>query len=247
MILLFDIGNTYAKWASCENGTISEVERFIYAQNIVEPELMTIAERIERPADIGIACVAENRHAEHFTGIINKLWQIEPWFAKVEERTCGVSNAYADIRQLGIDRWLALIGAWNTYKKPLCVIDCGTAITADMIGPDGGHIGGFIIPGLTMMQESLSSNTARIDINISQSFALVPGKSAQGCISNGCAFAIIGFIEQIIKQAGFGIGDELEYILTGGDAKCIGQYLPHDHHYDQKLILKGLSMLMENR
>jgi len=245
LILLFDIGNTYVKWALSENGRVNHGGQFVYAPNQLETELRGIAARIKSPATIAIASVAENKRTETFTQLINQIWQIAPRFAAVEHRACGVSNAYPDIEQLGIDRWLALISAWNTYKKPLCIIDCGTAITVDLVDTDGRHRGGFIIPGLLMMQTSLIENTAKVAINTAKAFTLEPGRNTRDCVRNGWGLAVIGCLEQIIRRGGFDSCSQLEYILTGSDARYIGQYLSCEHHYDQELVLKGLAMLME--
>lgn len=244
-MLLFDIGNTYVKWALSENGVVEGGGQFVYAPNLIETELQNIAAHIKPPAAIAIASVAENKRAEAFTQLINQIWQIAPQFAAVEHRACGVNNAYADMEQLGIDRWLALISAWNTYKKPLCIIDCGTAITVDLVDADGRHRGGFIIPGLLMMQNSLIENTAKVAINTAKAFTLEPGRNTRDCVRNGCGLAVVGCLEQIIRRGGFDNRNQLEYILTGSDAKCIGQYLSREHHYDQELVLKGLAMLMD--
>lgn len=74
----------------------------------------------------------------------------------------GVRNGYADYQRLGMDRWLAIIGAYQLARGACLVLDLGTAITADYVNAAGEHLGGYICPGLPLMRGLLRTHTQRI-------------------------------------------------------------------------------------
>ena len=111
------------------------------------------------PQRVCVANVCGAEVAADISSFTTGQWQIEPVYARVKEAAAGVTNAYPDVSQLGIDRWLALIAAWNKYHAPVCVAGCGTAVTLDVVDGDGYHLGGLIFPGLRLMQQSLITHT----------------------------------------------------------------------------------------
>ena len=82
-------------------------------------------------------------------------WDLQPEYIRVTKRACGVTNAYDVAADLGVDRWAALVGAHQGSSGPVCIVDCGTAITIDALSPAGEHLGGLIMPGITMLAELL--------------------------------------------------------------------------------------------
>src|SRR5690606_2659551 len=85
---------------------------------------------------------------------------MEAWSVPIEAVSArpegfGVINAYAAPERLGADRWLALIAARRIEPGAVCVVDCGTAITIDVMHADGVHLGGLIMPGLGFTRRML--------------------------------------------------------------------------------------------
>ena len=66
---------------------------------------------------------------------------------------------------LGVDRWLALVAAWNMVRQPAVVADLGTAATLDFVAGDGRHVGGYIVPGPGLMAKALARDTARVRVS----------------------------------------------------------------------------------
>ena len=86
----------------------------------------------------------------------------QPQFIRSTRRSAGVRNGYVQTWRLGADRWVAMLGPGLHPGRALCVVDVGTALTLDLLDADGQHRGGLLVPGPTLMVESLLSNTAGI-------------------------------------------------------------------------------------
>ena len=65
---------------------------------------------------------------------------------------------------MGVDRWVAMIGARSEFRGGLCIVDAGTAVTIDAIDKNGNHLGGQIIPGLALMSNALSFGASDIPV-----------------------------------------------------------------------------------
>ncbi|TFG83468.1 MAG: type III pantothenate kinase [Chromatiales bacterium] len=156
MKLLVDIGNSRIKWA------FGVADRFVAqgeAFGDVEPSLGVMLESRYEPEEIRVANVAGADAGFRIAALLAERFRIKPVFAGSAAVGAGIRNGYSDPGQLGIDRWLALCGAFSRYKAPICVVDTGTATTLDLVTGDGKHKGGLILPGIELMQLALLRGT----------------------------------------------------------------------------------------
>lgn len=159
MKLLVDIGNSRVKWA------FAVADRFVdqgEASGDVEGSLGVMLGSRYEPEEIRVANVAGADSGNRIAAILRERFRIRPVFAGSAAVGAGIRNGYNDPGQLGIDRWLALCGAFSRYKAPVCVVDAGTATTLDLITVDGRHKGGLILPGIEMMQQALLRGTGNL-------------------------------------------------------------------------------------
>ena len=91
-------------------------------------------------------------------------WACETIFAKVESSAAELRNGYEQPQQMGVDRWVAMLAAWERHHAAACIVDCGTAITLDVVSESGHHLGGVIAPGISLMHEALASRTAQLPV-----------------------------------------------------------------------------------
>ncbi len=245
MTLLIDIGNTSLKYAFAQQGQLSEIKR-IENYNIT-PDYF--AEHWYKTKKIILASVA---HTDIAKTIISCAQQenINVEQIVTPRGQFGIKVAYSNYQQLGVDRWLALLGAANTFPEQNClIIDLGTATTIDLLRNDGQHLGGWIFPGIHTMQQSLLTNTANIQINSEQQASLLFADNTSDNVINGCLAATMGAIETAIKQALL-LVDELDHvILTGGNASLIEQNIKKTPVITashvvimNKLVFKGLQV-----
>lgn len=159
MMLLVDMGNSALKWAILDQDRLSPQQRMPYQTQMIDQ--LTQAWRTQAlPLEgVWVSNVAGDQKAEILTRWVKNHWGFNPTFIKTSHCACGVKNGYQNPELLGVDRWLALIGAHQIENSWLCVVDCGTAITLDILAINGHHQGGLIMPGVTLMQSALKCHT----------------------------------------------------------------------------------------
>jgi type III pantothenate kinase len=241
MNLLIDIGNSRLKWAVEREGVITPGESLDYRQPKFSSVLQSKWAAFEFPKCIAIASVATQQALSELFDSIQSLWPgSAPLLTQSTSEALGVKNAYLQPEKLGVDRWLAMIAAHKEYSGNLCVVDCGTAITVDAINSDGKHLGGLISPGLTVMRQSLSVSTARLEFD-SQTPCLNMASETGAAIANGTLMAAVGLIESTV----FRLDGDFRLILTGGNADMIAPALRVKFIVDSMLVFKGLAALFQ--
>lgn len=242
MNLLIDMGNSRLKWAFTTAGQILTGAP-LANDRINRDELFRLWKGVYRPRRIAVSCVSANRLLELVQSVARELWlDVEIILVRSQAQAFGVMNAYQQPEKLGVDRWLSLVAVWQKYRSPACIVDCGTAITVDLINADGRHLGGLISPGLMLMKKSLGQGTEALPVTeASHPFALA--NYTEAAIYSGTLMAAIGLIEHVLaKQPA-----NLRLILTGGDAEFIAGQLDVTATVDPDLVLRGLLCVLEGR
>lgn len=179
------------------------------------------------------------------------LWNIEPYIVITQQNKYGISTIYKNFRLLGSDRWLTLIAAKHEYDSDICIIDCGSAVTVDVLTKNGKHLGGFITPGLNMSREALGLNTGNLPI-ISSSDNNISNKSnflatnTRDAISAGTLYQLGTYLEKIISEVKNEVCQDIKCIITGGDAIILQKLIAHHLIYREKLVLDGLDILAKD-
>jgi len=157
--LLFDVGNTRLKWGVLRN------DRIVRAGSIDHDKLKQqgfapLTTRLPANVDyVLVSNVAGTAFATRLAGVIGIHCDTDIRFARSEKAAYGVKNGYRQPRHLGVDRWVALVGARVETRSAVCVVDAGTAVTIDAMDKSGQHLGGQIIPGPRLMTTVLSKET----------------------------------------------------------------------------------------
>ena len=141
---------------------------------------------------------------------------------------------------LGIDRWLAIVGAVARHGKPVVIWDLGTATTLDAVDETGLHLGGMIYPGPATMLDSLSTDTKlRVPPNL-ESSSVTPGRSTAACICNGVYAAQVGALNQFLRNISERMVGEPRLAVTGGAASQILPLLDFQYIHDPWLVFRGM-------
>ena len=248
--LLFDIGNTRLKWGYWSDGRISKTGDLTHDQ-IHENGFAALTSRLPRKVTHALACnVAGTGVATKLSGVIGLHCDTDLRFARCDKSAYGVTTSYKQPRRLGVDRWVAMIGAWNELKSALCIVDAGTAMTIDVIDRSGQHIGGQIIPGIHLMGDSLRSKTSDIAAATKKSRDPgdglgVFGKNTDDAIAYGALTAVCGAIERSAKRIR-SAGMRPKIVLTGGDASRILKQLNSNAIHRPHLVLQGLATMLQS-
>ena len=245
MKLLIDIGNSRIKWAYLHGNALENPQVITY-KDLDQNELIArLLLGREAPEQVYIANVGGSDIGSCLAAAISNKWDFTPVFAVVEPEFAGVTHAYRDISQLGVDRWLAMIAAWTRYQSPVCVVSCGTAVTVDGVSAAGAHLGGLIIPGVNMMQIMLIRETRGIRAEPGANFSRAFGRSTAECINSGAVRAVVSLVDDVVAEMAGQFGERLSCVISGGYAEQINALLAVKFVYDPHLVLRGLAMFAE--
>ncbi len=240
MQLLVDIGNTSIKWALWDG---ARLHRMGSAKHFGALPLDLLAAWDDMPgieqivaASVGPASVLQ---AVQRVGDVS--WQCALRRVETAAQAQGVRIAYLEPARLGVDRFLALIAAHRSEAAgPKLIVDAGTAVTYDLLGADGSHLGGLILPGMQMMRDSLLSGTQipRYEpTDADQSWAADTGEAiAAASIQAPAALA-----ERLVHRLRTETGHQPTLLITGGDAERLLPALGCEAVHLPALILSGLS------
>ncbi|MGH8119379.1 MAG: type III pantothenate kinase, partial [Gammaproteobacteria bacterium] len=170
-------------------------------------------------------------------------WGLKPHFAEVASVAAGVRNAYAEITQLGVDRWLALVATWRKFGSAACIVDCGTAVTIDGLDGTGRHLGGLILPGVSMMQQVLYQTASGIPAAGAVRFQRGLADNTRQGVLNGCTMAVVALINRTVDELRGSAGDGLACVITGGAATEILPLLHAGFVHEPLLVLEGLAII----
>lgn len=242
MLLELDCGNTLIKWRLLDReGRVRDRDM---APDLVELQLLLGGQ--ER--DIRACRLVSVRSADETQVVMDQLtsWlKLHPMLARASMTLAGVSNGYSDYTKLGMDRWLALVAAYERHRGACVVIDLGTAITVDFVRADGQHLGGYIAPGSKLLRNGLKRHTRliRYDENLLGDLLLPsPGCNTAEAVEFGCDLMLAGFVREQRRIAHQILGDDMLVILTGGDAERMAEALPGECCVINDLVFDGLAL-----
>lgn len=229
--LLIDAGNSRIKWAWCERGHPGEVS----ALDVSALDAAVLARAWQAATTAHYTCVAGDVVDAAIRRALPPACAAHRVFAG--PTACGIANLYDQPAQLGADRWAALIGARALQPGPLVVATAGTATTIDALDADDRFIGGYILPGLRLMLESLARHTA--DLPHAAGHAVDWPRNTDDAIHNACTDAQAALIERVREQ----LGAQATVLLSGGAAAAIAPRLRCAHRRVEDLVLHGLARL----
>jgi type III pantothenate kinase len=247
--LLMDVGNTRLKWGVLDDDQIHKTGH-IAMRKIRDEGLGVLTSRLPHAVDaVHVSNVAGTTFATRLSGVIGMHCGCDVHFAKPAREACGVRCGYRHPRRLGVDRWVAMIGAWAEIESACVVVDAGTAVTIDAIDDDGQHLGGQIFPGVRLMFEALAASTSDIPAVGRQRSAATGldmfGDSTSKAVQNGAWNAVAGAVDRAITTLRSNAYDPV-VVLTGGDASRMLTALGTEPLHRPHLVLQGLARMLQD-
>ncbi len=244
-MILLDVGNSSVKWATEKNGVLEGGGRFYYRDEGFSRSASRAWEGLPAPRALAVASVTDAGMEHEISEWAGTVWETTPCYIRASIQAAGVTNAYREPGTLGADRWAAIVAAHHDTENPVCVIDCGTAITLDVVDAAGNHQGGLIAPGLAMMRRSLVQETAAIGPVLDGAHGLPSlfSRNTTEGVNSGVMYMAGALIDRVIEGAAAGYGRTLEAVITGGDAEILLPILRSSPRYDRYLVLKGVAIL----
>ena len=244
MRLLVDIGNTRLKWALLEDDIPGPQHALVYRSDKLAEQLTDEWSGLVSPHAVHIASVGQRKVTKALVDWLEKQWACPVEELQAGLRCGGVINGYKRPESLGVDRWAAMVAAYYLVNSAVCVVDCGTALTCDVIDSRGRHLGGVIAPGLEMMRHSLFERTAGIDFNAPSQNDARWGTDTTSCVLAGSIQASIGLIERVVQQLQQELKEPVVTVLTGGDAESLLPRLSLNKRYEPNLVLQGVACML---
>lgn len=233
-VLVVDAGNTSIKFTALVNNQVLWVQRGDSCP--IDTGFI--------PETIYFASVRSKELSALLHADIQAAFPQSQWLTlNSQAQACGVRNAYVEPERLGIDRWLGVVAAHHLVKGDVVVVDAGTAIKIDVVNSCGVHLGGYIVPGLAMMEDALLSKTARIRYEAHEVVAGqgLPNSTARA-VTEGCHEMALGFLERIYRRY-----STFKWVVTGGDAQRLLDLLGVSLECQPNLVALGAKLVGDER
>jgi len=255
-VLLIDIGNTRIKWALWHRGHLSPMQAASHAGWSLKDYERHLFGRPGRrssvPAEVIVASVAGPRVNRLVAAAARHASGARARFIATSRRVAGVTTRYRETWRLGVDRFAGVIGARGLLGATgACVINAGTAVTIDLLDPQGVHRGGAILPGPRLMVSSLLDGTVGIGRRARENSTKRRGgrgsqgalfaRSTRDAIEGGARYAVASAVDRAVVEARRVLGRTPKVLLTGGGADELEPLIRARHVRVPDLVLRGIA------
>jgi type III pantothenate kinase len=240
MVLEIDIGNSWLKWRLVD-GVVQVASGREPTQALAAAWLSGLGARYP-VSRVLVACVAGEVRAQAVLAIVSELLpSADIGLARPVSECCGVRFAYHDAATLGIDRALAMVAAFQRRLDAVMVVDAGSAITVDLVGISGEHIGGYILPGMPLLRNVLAHGTAQLPAVQQMGADSMPGRSTIACIEAGLSLLVEGLVARLERLAREQMIEAV--FFTGGDGGALHRIYGGASLHCPDLVFEGLEFM----
>jgi type III pantothenate kinase len=248
MLLVIDVGNTNTvvglmnDSGVVEHWRISTLERTTDEFGLLMLQLLdhrnVSADEVKGAA---ISCVVPNTLYSIEKGVRRYL-EIEPFVVGRGIRS-GMRVRTDNPREVGADRIVNAVAAFERYGGPVLVVDFGTATTFDCVNESGDYIGGVICPGFQISAEALFERTAKLPRVQVERPDVVIGTNTVASMQSGLFYGYVGLVDGVAARCKVELGGSPRCVATGGLSRMIGQESREIDSVADFLTLDGLQLL----
>jgi len=239
-MLLIDCGNTAAKCRYIEGDKVADA-MFKLADAGDRSSLIAFIQ--QHPGEhVYLASVASKQNTERLLRLLRTAGGVvEITQLETLPSLGGVTNAYEQYDQLGVDRWLTLLAADQRQSGDSMIIDAGSAITIDLLSKHHGHLGGAILPGFKTSRERFIGMFPAVDFNHPAiQYHQQPGRSTAACIQLQQIPVTVQTVEQLVFRWLPLLQEPVSILLCGQDSPRISRGLSLQHEVVADLVFQGM-------
>jgi len=251
MLLALDIGNTTVAIGLFKDKALAHHWRVCSDRDKTGDEYGIILRNLLASAGLDLAAVTAVIVSSVvppltpiFQALSHDLFRLKALVVGPGLRT-GMSILYEAPLEVGADRVVAAVAAYEKIGGPCIVLDFGTATTFDAVSAKGEYLGGAIAPGIQISAEALYLKTAKLPRIEIKKPAKAVGKTTVASMQAGLYFGYVGLVHNIIGEIRKELGEEAKVIATGGFGDQISAELKTITAYEPNLVLEGLRIIYE--
>lgn len=254
MLLAVDVGNTQTVVGLMEGGAVVDHWRIATVRHRTGDEIAGLLQgffslrgaRLRDEVDeVGIASVVP-RLTVQWTEMCAKHLGVTPFVVGPGVRS-GMRIAMKNPTEVGADRIVNAVAAYETYGGPCIVCDFGTATTFDVISAEGDYLGGAIAPGIEVSMEALTTRAAKlVKVELVEPEHAI-GKATAESLQAGMVYGFAGQVEGVVHAIWDELGERAQVVATGGLAELIARHTPVISAVDPFLTLRGIDIVMRRQ
>lgn len=159
--------------------------------------------------------------------------------------TTGMPILVDNPKEVGADRIVNAVAAYEKYRRPLIIVDFGTATTFDVVSQRGEFLGGVIAPGMVISMEALFQRAAKLPrIELVRPKSVI-GKNTVACMQSGMVYGYAGLVDEVVSRIKAEMNDKPYVIATGGLSTLIAKETKTIDEVDPMLTLEGLKIIFQ--
>lgn len=249
MLLAIDVGNTHIVLGVFEGDTLRDDWRVETRKDRTADEYGVLFRQLLAgsglgPDDVGNIVVSSVVPPLHDTldRMARRFFDCDPLFIGPGVKT-GMPILYDNPKEVGADRIVNAVAAYDQFRCGLIVVDFGTATTFDCISPKGEYLGGAIAPGVVISMDALFHHASKLPrVELTRPDCVV-GRNTVASIQSGLWFGYVGLVQGMVVRMRDEVGFDTKVVATGGLAPLIAAQSDVVDEVDELLTLHGLRII----